>query len=289
MIVALPPLAAETMFNIGSFPVTNSHINSSIALVFFLIFAIFVQRGVKKYYQGLSVPKGILNFAEGLLEFMLGYFDQVTGDRKRSYKFLPIVGTFFLFIVVSNWMGLMPGTGSIARCFDHHNQVFVAYKYCSGFSENFHIFPFLRPANSDLNMTLSMAVIAVMGSHFFGIAAIGFFRYVNKFIKLKDLFKAIISFNPVKILVAVIEFFVGIIEVFSEIAKMVSLSLRLYGNIFAGEVLLTVLASLLAFFLPLPFMGLEIIVGLIQAVVFSMLTLVYLNMATLEPHGSEAH
>jgi F-type H+-transporting ATPase subunit a len=151
------------------------------------------------------------------------------------------------------------------------------------------LIPLLRPANTDLNMTLSMAVIAVMGSHLLGIAAIGFFKYANKFIKLGDLFKAIISFNPVKILVAVIEFFVGLIEIFSEAAKMVSLSLRLYGNIFAGEVLLTVLASMLAIFLPLPFMGLEIIVGLIQAVVFSMLTLVYLNMATAEIHHAEGH
>ncbi len=275
MMLVLPPLAAETMFYLGGFPVTNSHINSTLALLGFLVFAILVQRGIKKYYTGLSAPKGILNFTEGLLEFMLGYFDQVTGDRKKSYKFLPIVGTFFLFIVISNWMGLMPGTGSVGIWGMHHGSV--------------ELIPLFRPANTDLNMTLAMAVIAVMGSHFLGIAAIGFFRYANKFIKLGDLYKAILSFNPVKILVAVIEFFVGLIEVFSEVAKMVSLSLRLYGNIFAGEVLLTVLASMLAFFLPLPFMGLEIIVGLVQATVFSMLSLVYLNIATAEIHHSEGH
>lgn len=275
MNLVLPPLAAETMFQIGNFPVTNSYINSSLALLGFLVFAILVQKGVKKYYSGLKAPKGILNFTEGLLEFMLGYFDQVTGDRKKSYKFLPIVGTFFLFIVVSNWMGLMPGTGSIGIWGWHHGSV--------------ELIPLFRPANTDLNMTLSMAVVAVMGSHFLGIAAIGFFKYANKFIKLGDLYKAIISFNPVKILVAIIEFFVGLIEVFSEVAKMVSLSLRLYGNIFAGEVLLTGLASMLAIFLPLPFMGLEIIVGLVQATVFSMLTLVYLNIATTEIHHAEGH
>jgi F-type H+-transporting ATPase subunit a len=275
MMLVLPPLAAETMFYVSGFPITNSYINSTLALIGFAVFAFFVNKGIKKYYLTTDVPKGILNFAEGLIEFMLGYFDQVTGDRKKSYKFLPIVGTFFLFIVVSNWMGLMPGTGSIGIWNLHHGSV--------------ELIPLLRPANTDLNMTLSMAVIAVMGSHLLGIAAIGFFKYANKFIKLGDLFKAIISFNPVKILVAVIEFFVGLIEIFSEAAKMVSLSLRLYGNIFAGEVLLTVLASMLAIFLPLPFMGLEIIVGLIQAVVFSMLTLVYLNMATAEIHHAEGH
>jgi F-type H+-transporting ATPase subunit a len=133
-------------------------------------------------------------------------------------------------------------------------------------------------------MTLAMAVVAVVLSHILGVVAIGFFKYANKFIKLGDLWHAVLSLSPIKILIAVIEFFVGIIEVFSEVAKMVSLSLRLFGNVFAGEVLLTVLASLLAFGLPIPFIFMEILVGLIQAVVFSMLTLVYLTMATMEVH-----
>ncbi len=269
--MTLPPLAAEVMFNIGALPITNSLINSMITLIGFIIFAFFIQLGIRKYYTKTEkAPKGVVNFFEALLEFMFSYFDQVTGDRKKTLKFLPIVGTFFLFILVSNWMGLIPGTGSIGIWQLHHGEI--------------ELIPLFRPSNSDLNMTLAMAVLAVTMSHVIGIIAIGFFKYTNKFIKLGDLFKAIISFNPVKILVAVIEFFVGLIEIFSEIAKMVSLSLRLYGNVFAGEVLLTVLAGLIAVFVPLPFVALEIIVGLVQAVVFSMLTLVYLNLAT-QDHG----
>ena len=107
----------------------------------------------------------------------------------------------------------------------------------------------------------------------------------NKFIKLGDIYHAIKSLNPTKILVAVIEFFVGLIEVFSEVAKMVSLSLRLFGNIFAGEVLMTVMAALIAYLVPLPFIGLEVLVGIVQATVFSMLTLVYLTIATTDVHG----
>ena len=269
--LALPPLAAEPITHIASIPVTNSYVNSTLALLGFVIFAILLQRGIKKYYSSDKAPKGLLNFFESILDFMLGYIDQVTKDRKRSIKFLPIVGTLFLFILVSNWMGLLPGVGSIG-----------IYEAVHGKME---LIPLLRPANTDLNMTLAMAGFAVMVSHFLGIITIGFFKYANRFIKLGDLYHAFKSLKPVNILTAIVELFVGIIEIFSEVAKMVSLSLRLFGNIFAGEVLMTVLAGLIAYVVPLPFMALELLVGFIQAVVFSMLTLVYLTMATTETHG----
>lgn len=271
--MTLPPLAAETLFHIGSWPVTNSMVNSLIALILFAVFAVFLNLGLKKNQSG--APKGLVNFFEAILEFILGYIDNVTKDRKKSLKFLPLVGGFFLFILISNWMGQVPGTSTIGIYQFHHGEA--------------ELIPILRPANTDLNMTLCMAVLAVIASHLMGIVTIGFFKYANRFIKLGDLYKALISLKPVNILTAVIEFFVGLIEIFSEIAKMVSLSLRLFGNIFAGEVLMTVLSALIAFFVPLPFMALELLVGFIQAVVFSMLTLVYLNMATTEMagHGEE--
>lgn len=275
MIVALPPLAAETIFKIGNMPITNTMINSTLALIAFVVFAFLLNRGAKKTYSKGLAPKGIVNFFEAILEFILGYIDGVTKDKKKSLRFLPIVGGIFFFILISNWMGLLPGTGSIG-----------IYELVHGEME---LVPLFRPANTDLNMTLSMAVFAVVFSHFFGIITIGFFKYANKFIKLGDIYFALKSLNPMKIMVAVIEFFVGLIEVFSEVAKMVSLSLRLFGNIFAGEVLLTVLGSLIAYGIPLPFMLLEILVGLVQATVFAMLTLVYLTMATEELHNHDDH
>lgn len=271
MILVLPPLAAEQIFSIGSFPITNTVINAWLALGVFFILGLLVRFVWIKKTTPLGAPKGALAFIERLVELILDYMDRVTGDRNRSVRFLPIVGTLFLFILVANWMGLLPGTGSIGIWGLHEGSI--------------ELIPLFRPANTDLNMTLAMALAAVIGSHILGVVAIGFWSYAGRFIKIWPVWSAIRSFNPVALLVAIIELFVGVIEIFSELAKIVSLSLRLYGNIFAGEVLLTVIASLASVFVPLPFMALEIIVGLVQATVFSMLTLVYLNLATTEAHG----
>jgi len=272
--LGLPPLSAEPLITIGSFPVTNAYVNSFLTMVGFVIFAFLINKAVKKYYgQRMAAPRGLLNFFESLLEMLFKYFDQVTGDRKKTIRFLPIVGTLFFFILISNWIGLLPGIGSIG-----------IYKVHEGAKE---FIPIFRGANADLNMTLAMAILAVVASHVLGILTIGFFKYANKFIKLGDLWHAIKSAKPINILIAIVEFFVGLIEVFSEVAKMVSLSLRLFGNVFAGEVLLTVMASLVAFVVPLPFIALELLVGLIQATVFAMLTLVYLSIATAEIHGHD--
>lgn len=266
MSVVLPPLAPEIIFHIGSFPVTNTYINSTIALLFFFAVGLIVRK------KDALVPDKVQNFVESILEFILGYIDRITGDRDLSIKYLPVVGGVFLFILISNWMGLLPGTGSIGRFLPHHGEIALV--------------PVLRPANADLNMTLAMALFSVVAANILGAVVIGFWRYFNKFIKVKDI---VDSFKEGKtsIMVALIEFGVGILEIISEIAKVISLSLRLFGNIFAGEVLLTVLAALVAFLVPLPFMFMEILVGLVQAIVFAMLTLVYFAVATMPIHDKE--
>ncbi|MEK9152661.1 MAG: FoF1 ATP synthase subunit a [Patescibacteria group bacterium] len=278
------PAAAETLFTIGAFPVTNSLVNGWIAASAFAVLGFLVSRKVA------AVPLGLQNAVEALLEFMLATIDGVTHDRDRSKKFLPIVGTLFLFILVSNWMGAIPGTGTIG-----------VWKLVHGEAE---LVPLFRPATSDLNLTLAMAVFAVAASHVLGVFTIGVFKHAGKFLQVAGIFKALKAFGKIRspkgigpaflgLFISLIELMVGLIELVSEAAKMVSLSLRLFGNVFAGEVLLTVLYSLIAFALPLPFMFLELIVGIVQALVFSMLTLVYLTIATEPPHGeehaSEAH
>jgi len=261
MVFAIPPLAAETIFSIGSFPVTNSYINSTIVMVLFVMLGLWLRK------KNREEPDRVQNFAESVLDTSLSYMDQVTHDRKKSVKFLPIAGSLFFFILISNWLGVFPGIGSIGRWLPLHGEL--------------ELVPLFRPANTDLNMTLAMAILGVSLSHVFGIVAIGFVKYLNKFVKLLDIWRSFRK-GAIGIFVAIIEFGVGLIEIFSEIAKVVSLSLRLFGNIFAGEVLLTVLGGLVAFFVPLPFLFLEILVGFIQAVVFSMLVLVYLTMSTME-------
>lgn len=267
--MTLPPLAAEPIFHIGSFPVTNAYINSTIAVVLFVLIGFFIRRSIT------DVPGRLQNAMETLIEALLGYFDQVTNNRALSKRFMPFVGTVFLFILVSNWMGQLPGTGSIGRWLMHDGHLTLV--------------PILRPATSDLNLTIAIALLSVVGSHLFGMFTIGFFTHWNKFIQLGTIWKAVKTLNPIKILVSLVEFVVGIIELFSEVAKIVSLSLRLFGNIFAGEVLITVIAGLFAFAMPLPFIALEFIVGIVQATVFALLTLVYLTVAASAPHGEEDH
>jgi F-type H+-transporting ATPase subunit a len=249
----IPTLAPEVLFQIGNLPVTNTMVNASLATLIFLILGIIVKRNIH------LKPRGTQNFIEYFLEILLGYFDQVTGNRKKTLRFLPIVGSVFFFILLSNWLGLLPGTGSITW---GHNML-------------------LRPANTDLNLTVAMALIAV---------TVGFFTHLNKFIQLGTLVKSFKK-GPIGVFTAVIEVAVGLIEIVSELSKVLSLSLRLFGNIFAGEVLITVISSLVGVLVPTPFMLLELLVGLIQAAVFTMLTLVYLTTMSSEPHGAheEAH
>lgn len=250
----LPPLSAEVLFHIGFLPVTNTMINAWIALVFFLILGWFVKK-----YVSLR-PGKFQNFLEYFLDILLGYFDQVTGGRAKTLQFLPVVGSLFFFVLFSNWLGLIPGTGSIL----------------------WHGEPLLRPANTDLNLTAAMAVVAVISSHVFGIVSVGVFTHLNKFFQFGTLVKSIKN-GPIAIFTAIIELAVGFIEFISEFAKILSLSLRLFGNVFAGEVLMTVMLSLVSILVPTPFMLLELLVGLIQASVFAMLTLVYMTVAATEP------
>lgn len=263
----IPPAAAEVIFHIGTFPVTNALVNGWIAVVFFVIVASLVSE------RSAKVPKGIQNIAEAIVEFMLTEIQKVTGDAVRARRFLPIVGTIFLFILFSNYLGLLPGTGSIGVWGMHEGSL--------------ELIPLLRPAASDLNLTLAIALFAVLASHVIGIQALGLTNHVSKFVNVRGVFRSL-KHGPMAVIVAVIEFFVGLLEIVSEIAKVLSLSLRLFGNVFAGEVLITVMLGIFAYFLPIPFIFLEVLVGAIQATVFAMLTLAYLTVAT-EEHGDGGH
>lgn len=255
-------LFAEEVFSIGNFPVTNSLINSWAVVFIVVLLALAVSRKIR------PVPRGIQNVLEIIIEGFLGIFDSVTGSRKRSLKFFPLVFSFFIFILINNWLGLLPGIGSIGKYAAHDgHEVFI---------------PFFRGGTADLNTTLALAIIGVAISHIFGVMAVGAWNYLNKFINLKAFWEIPkkIKKDPAVIIVNPIKAFVGLIEIIGEAAKVASLSFRLFGNIFAGEVLLASMAAILAFGLPIPFIFLEVIVGLIQALIFAMLILAYLTMST---------
>lgn len=260
-------LFAEPVLSLGRFSVTNSLLNSWLVVFIIVVFSLHLRKKIK------VVPRGLQNVLEMTVEWFLGVFDSVTGDRRKSYKFFPLVFSFFIFILLSNWLGLLPGVGSVGQVVaEEGHQVFV---------------PLFRGGTADLNTTLALAIIGVVASHIFGVVAVGAWHYFNKFINLKALWEIPkkIRRDPSIIIVNPIKAFVGLIEIVGEVAKIASLSFRLFGNIFAGEVLLASMSALLAFGLPIPFIFLEIIVGIIQALIFSMLILSYLTISTsLEEH-----
>ena len=258
--IHIPSLAPEVVGHLGVLPITNTMVNTWIAAGLLLVFGIILSAAVKLR------PGRLQNASEFFLEGLFVYFDQVTGERRKTMRFLPIVGSVFLFILLSNWLGLLPGTNSIM----------------AGHA------PLLRPANTDLNLTVAMALVSVASAHLLAFGTIGFFAHLNKFVQIGTIFKSITK-GPIAIFTALVEFVIGLIEIIGEVAKVVSLSLRLFGNIFAGEVLISVISALAAALIPTPFILLELLVGLIQAGVFAMLTLVYMTVSTAAPHGAESH
>jgi F-type H+-transporting ATPase subunit a len=239
-------LRAETLFFIGSFPVTNALVLST------LVFLLLISVGIVLRRRISMVPGTLQNIAEMVIEGALGIMDSVLNNRRQAEKYFPLVFTVFLFILCSNWLGLLPGVGSVIV---HSGEGIV---------------PLLRSPASDLNFTLALAVIAITFVNVASSQAIGLKRRLSAFFNFK---------GP-------IDFFVGILEIVSEFAKIISLSFRLFGNVFAGEVLLAIMAFLVPYVIPLPFLFLEIFVGFIQAFIFGMLITVFVGMA-LAGHGEE--
>jgi F-type H+-transporting ATPase subunit a len=243
-------LAAEPIAHIGSFTMTNSMLATVIVTAGFIIFALLVRKKITAKAE-ISGSQNVLEF---VFEGAIGLMDSITGKREQTNKFFPLAMTLFLFILVANWFGLLPGVGPIGLHEVHEGKEILV--------------PLLRGASADLNTTLALAAVSLFSFQFFGIATVGFFKYASKFINVK---------NPIK-------FFLGIVELISEVAKLISLSFRLFGNIFAGEVLLLIIGVLVPIIAPLPFFALELFVGFIQAFIFAMLTVVFLRVATEMPH-----
>ena len=235
-------IRAEELFHIGSFPVTNSLLLSIVAVLVLIVIGALLRKTLK------PIPGKLQTIGEVFIEQLFTLMDAVFGDRRLSEKYLPVVATVFMFILTSNWLGLLPLAPFGIHQIGERGETVV---------------PLFRSPAIDLNFTVALAIVSVFAVNFLALLALGFKQHMSKFFTLK---------NP-------IFSFVGILEFMSEFVKIISFSFRLFGNIFAGEVLLMIVGFLIPYVLPLPFMFLELFVGFIQAFIFSMLTLVFIAMA----------
>jgi F-type H+-transporting ATPase subunit a len=226
------------------FELFGVEITNSLLLSVAVIF-VFTLIAIKYFLDSYQKGKTtFFYFVNFLLKSLYQLFQSIL--KEKIDYFFPLLGSFFLFILFQNWFGLLPGVGSVL--INH--------------------LPLLRGGNADLNTTLSLALLSVVLTQIFGIKYLGWRAYLGKFINFA---------NP-------ITFFTGVLEIISELSKIISFSFRLFGNIFAGEVLLTIMAFLVPILASFPFLLLEVFVGLIQALVFSMLTAVFLNLAISKQH-----
>lgn len=263
-------ISAETVFHIGDIPITNSIITSWIVSALIIAVAFWAKDNIKYTKK----PKGLQNFLELIVESLHNLTQGITESSVKTKAIFPFFFSFFIFIILNNWIGLLPGVGTIgfnepvteshAAATVQSPLVSTAYAASEPASEGkpaTKFVPFLRAGTADLNTTLALALVSCVSTWVLGIKFLG----VHYF----DRFK-----NP--------------LELISEFSRLISFTFRLFGNIFAGEVLLVVMLSLVPIIVPSVFYGLELFVGLIQAFVFSILTLVFMNLAT-EAHGDHAH
>jgi len=271
-------LPAEKLFGIGPLNVTNSMLTMFIVMIGLVIFFAYASRRLTAGGNGVyQAPRGAQNFAEFCVEALLN-LAQGSAGRSMGRRMLPLIATIFIFVLTANYAGLLPGVGTIGRCEHEISQAGGEHAASSpGCSEGEVLVPFLRAPNADFNMTIAMALVAIIVVQFQAIKAHGAGAY------LKELFLA----PPIPLL-----HFIG------EVARIISLSARLFGNVFGGEVLLTVIIALtvplfgLLGLVPAVFYGLETFFGFVQALLFSLLTLSYISIAASghdehEEHGVE--
>lgn len=243
-----PSLSPEPLFSLGPIHVTNSMLTTLLVVLFLTALVFWLSRGLK------LIPGRKQNFLETVVEGLLGLVEGAAG-RRVGRIILPLIGTLFIYIVTANWFALLPGVGTFL--FDSH------------VVEEGHVLgnvPLLRAPNADYNMTLAMAVLTIVIVQVAGFAAHGLFGHLKEYR------------NPLNII--------------DEFARLISLSVRLFANVFAGEVLVTVMLALsfvafftvVSVFAPVIFLGLEIFFGMIQALVFALLSLIYITLA-VGAHG----
>lgn len=270
----IPPDVIFTPFG-DRFPITNTLFCTWITIVVMVIILYFATR------KRDLIPAGMQNFAEWGVEGIRNLVVGAVGEEKGK-RFFPLVGTFFFFALFANILDIFPGVDTIgwvnltqvqAAHLQPPTGIFLFGAYTS------MIVPWFRPPTSDLNVTFSMALISVIVTQIFGFVWLGAGEHISKYFRFKVLFTHGFQ-GP-------IEFFVGLVELVTELARILSFAFRLFGNIFAGSAVLAVFAFLVPGLADVIFIPLEIFVALVQALVFALLTLVFLQLATTSEHSVE--
>ncbi len=299
-------IAAEPVFELFGLTITNTMLAAWLTMLILIVSGWAITR------KANEIPGRWQGLLEMIIEGFYGLVERAAGPQ-WARRFFPIVMTIFLFVVVSNWVGLTPLFGSWGPLHpSEHGQdvVWLNDSHTLGVwveaedsqegesahgeeGERYALIPLFRAATTDLNVTLALAVVSVLLTQYFGTKALGV-GYFGKFIAVGGIVKAFTKkgvgcAGRIGLFgMGLIDLFIGGVELISELGKVISFSFRLFGNIFAGEVLLLVMAFLIPYLISLPFYGLEIFVGLVQALVFMMLTVAFFVVA-ISSHGEEEH
>ncbi len=241
-------LAPPVLGHMWGIPLTSTMLTAWLTMALLIGVSVLIRNRIT------IVPGRLQIIAESLVGGVYDYVEAVLENQTLARRFFPLIMTIFIFILSMNWIGLLPGVDSIGL-----------FQETYGESE---LIPFFHPVHTDLNMTIALAIIAFVAIELSGVLIIGLFKYAGKFINFS---------SP-------LNFLIGIIELFSELARLISFSFRLFGNIFAGKTLLLIAMFFVPFILPVPILAFEIFIGFIQAFIFAVLTLFFIKLAIAEPH-----
>jgi F-type H+-transporting ATPase subunit a len=242
-------LSAPVLGHVFGIPLTSTMLMVWLVMIVLFVSALYFRHTLK------MVPGKAQVAVEALIGGGFDYIADALESRELACKFYPLIMSIFIFILALNWIGLIPGVDSIGI-------------YTASHGGESALIPFLHPANTDLNVTIALALVAFVAIELSGIIFLGLWKYGGKFINFS---------SP-------LAFLIGIIELFSELARLISFSFRLFGNIFAGKTLIVIAIFFVPFILPVPLLAFEMFVGFIQAFIFAVLTLFFIKLAIAEPH-----
>ena len=315
--IAIKP---ETLTSIGPFDLTNTVLTSWIVVLTIIVTVYFGTR------RRDLVPRGFQNVFEAAIEAFYGLVVSVAGE-KNGRRFFPVVATIFFFVLASNWLSLLPVFNSIGLVKEQEHGFVMEKTEVGSLSVGYvslsspsdlrltgggsideddpdaaaqyekakedgklvgELLPLLRGPNTDINTPLALAIVSAIAVESWGIASLGL-GYGKKFFNFGPFLRGLFRLKVGEMLQGMLDAFVGIIELVSELARLVSFTFRLFGNMFAGEVVILIFTFLTPLVVGVVFYGLELFIGVVQAFIFALLTLVFGALAVAEHAGHEAH